>query len=114
MLRVLGVGFVPIACRPDELRRRRHQTRDPAVAEKTGQLVAGRPSLIGHLHRLRQRLQPAPKHRADPKATTPATPGRCAHPWHAQPPTGRAHPTRRTYAVYSLRPPTTVGTTDMA
>ena len=42
-----------------------------------------------------------------------STCSRCSHRVHARPRTGRAHPTRRTYAVYSLRPPATVGTTDL-
>ena len=63
MFGILGVGFDPIPRRPGQFRWRRHRTHDPAAAEKPGQPVAGRPRLIGHLHRLRQRLQPAPNPR---------------------------------------------------
>src|SRR3954467_8345298 len=55
---------------------------------------------------------PRPTPRPDHGSASAAKSGPCPRPTHGRSPTRRAHPTRRTYALFSLRPPATVALPD--
>src|SRR5450759_3663309 len=110
---VLGVGLDPVAGRPLQLRRRRYHAPDVVVGQKPGQPVAGRSGLVHHRDRAGQLPQPARGGAglaADPAA--PGTSRLCWHRYRRPPPTLRARPDRRSYALAAPGPPATVGTTD--
>src|SRR5659263_65119 len=96
MLGVLGVGLDPVAGRPLQLRRRRYHAPDVVVGQKPGRAAPA--------------ASPAPPRAADPAA--PGTSRLCWHRYRRPPPTLRARPDRRSYALAAPGPPATVGTTD--
>ena len=113
-LRIPGVGLHPVPVRPLQLRRRRHRAPHPMIGQVPVQAVAGRAGLVADVHRPRQTRHP-PMHigRIRGQLALPHLPGQPVQA-HARSPTWRAHPTRRTYAHSSLRPPATCGSTGQA
>ena len=111
-LSVSGIGLHPVPVRTVLLRRRTHHTRHTMIIKVAVQAVAGRAGLVTDLHRTRQASTPTPTPRPGPGSASAARSDPCPRPAHARSPTRRAHPTRRTYDRFSLRPPATVALPD--
>src|SRR5664280_2660026 len=112
MLGVLGVGLDPVAGRAAAASTAPLPRTGCCGRSETGpaRSRSARPRTPPRPGRAAPAASPAPPRAADPAA--PGTSRLCWHRYRRPPPTLRARPDRRSYALAAPGPPATVGTTD--